>query len=218
MCAWGHRTTEAGRGQPVGGTNFLTSATHEEKIRLLSTQASSHRRKRRLLAIRSRGYSSIAGRREATLRAFGDTADGEQPHASVIYTPVRGPRWAVPLRRIGDGTPARVRGATCDTTPLRRFRASWPKPLGRGNSGWRGDAPHPVPRRMLVIPIQGEVEVTAGDGTTRRFKPGDVVIAEDTWGSGHATRITGDVDSINLFIELLDTVQEQNGSQLSQNS
>ena len=87
-----------------------------------------------------------------------------------------------------------------------------------GHSGWRGDAPHPVPRRMLVIPIQGEVEVTAGDGTTRRFKPGDVVIAEDTWGSGHATRITGDVDSINLFIELLDTVQEQNGSQLSQNS
>jgi hypothetical protein len=75
---------------------------------------------------------------------------------------------------------------------------------------WRGDAPHPTPRRMLVIPIQGEFEVTAGDGSSRRFKPGDVLIAEDTWGSGHSTQVTSDADSIGLFIELLDTVQERN--------
>jgi hypothetical protein len=75
-----------------------------------------------------------------------------------------------------------------------------------GSSGWRGDAPHPVPRRMLVIPIQGEFEVTTGDGTTRRFKSGDVVMAEDTWGSGHSSQITGGAESISLFIELSDAV------------
>jgi hypothetical protein len=74
-----------------------------------------------------------------------------------------------------------------------------------GAPEWKGDAPHPVPRRMLVIPIRGALEVTAGDGTMREFKPGDVVIAEDTWGSGHATRVIGDVDCITLFIELADT-------------
>jgi hypothetical protein len=63
---------------------------------------------------------------------------------------------------------------------------------------------------MLVIPIQGKFEVTAGDGSSRRFKPGDVLIAEDTWGSGHSTQVTSDADSIGLFIELLDTVQERN--------
>ena len=75
--------------------------------------------------------------------------------------------------------------------------------------GWRGDAPHPTPRRMPVIPLQGEFEVTAGDGTKRRFKPGDVMIAEDTWGSGHSTQVISDVDSIGLFIELVDAVQDQ---------
>ena len=74
------------------------------------------------------------------------------------------------------------------------------------NSGWRGDAPHPVPRRMLVVTIQGELKITAGDGTTRKFKPGDVLIAEDTWGSGHSTQVTSDVESINLFIELPATI------------
>jgi hypothetical protein len=87
-----------------------------------------------------------------------------------------------------------------------------------GTSDWRGDAPHPVPRRMLVIPIHGEFDVTAGDGTTRRFKPGDVLIAEDTWGSGHSSQLIGEGESINLFIDLLDSAQEQNWSSVSHKS
>jgi len=62
---------------------------------------------------------------------------------------------------------------------------------------------------MLVIPIQGAFEITAGDGIARQFKPGDVVIAEDTWGSGHATRMIGDIDCITLFIELEDIPPER---------
>jgi hypothetical protein len=74
-----------------------------------------------------------------------------------------------------------------------------------GASDWKGDAPHPVPHRMLVIPIRGEVELTAGDGTARRFTAGDVIVAEDTWGSGHCSRITSAEESLSLFIELSDT-------------
>jgi hypothetical protein len=58
---------------------------------------------------------------------------------------------------------------------------------------------------MLVIPIRGEVEVTAGDGTTRRFSAGDVLVSEDTWGSGHVSRITSAEEGLSLFIELSDT-------------
>lgn len=73
-----------------------------------------------------------------------------------------------------------------------------------GTSDWKGEAAHPVPRRMLVIPILGAFEVTAGDGTTRRFKPGDVLLAEDTWGTGHASRLMKEGPSINLFIDIAD--------------
>jgi hypothetical protein len=39
----------------------------------------------------------------------------------------------------------------------------------------------------------GGLEVTVGDGEVRRFKPGDPVLVEDTFGKGHATRsVDGD--------------------------
>ena len=71
-----------------------------------------------------------------------------------------------------------------------------------GPPDWKGDAPHPVPKRMLIIPVQGAFEVTAGDGVIRQFKPGDVLLAEDTHGTGHASRMVGGIDSIALFIEV----------------
>jgi hypothetical protein len=58
---------------------------------------------------------------------------------------------------------------------------------------------------MLIIPIRGAFEVTTSDGAVRQFKAGDVLVAEDTWGDGHRTRIIGDIDLITLFVELADT-------------
>lgn len=55
---------------------------------------------------------------------------------------------------------------------------------------WKGDAAHPTPRRQILVTIQGEYEVIAGDNTKRRFPVGSVVLVEDTTGSGHSTRIT----------------------------
>ncbi|HTI80368.1 MAG TPA: hypothetical protein VL614_07935 [Acetobacteraceae bacterium] len=67
---------------------------------------------------------------------------------------------------------------------------------------WRGDAPHPVPRRMLTIVLKGFVEITAGDGAVRAFSSGDVILAEDTWGTGHSARVT--TEGFSLFIDISD--------------
>lgn len=50
---------------------------------------------------------------------------------------------------------------------------------------------HPAPRRQFVITLSGMGEIVCGDGTRRRFGPGDVMLAEDTTGQGHITREVG---------------------------
>ena len=50
---------------------------------------------------------------------------------------------------------------------------------------------HPAPRRQYVVTLAGQVEIETGDGTVRRFGPGDVMLAEDTTGHGHMTRVIG---------------------------
>jgi hypothetical protein len=50
---------------------------------------------------------------------------------------------------------------------------------------------HTAPRRQYVITLSGQVEIETGDGTIRRFGPGDVMLADDTTGHGHITRVVG---------------------------
>jgi hypothetical protein len=50
---------------------------------------------------------------------------------------------------------------------------------------------HPAPRRQYIITLAGQVEIETGDGTIKRFGPGDVMLAEDTTGRGHITRVVG---------------------------
>lgn len=59
---------------------------------------------------------------------------------------------------------------------------------------------HPAPRRVFLVPIQGASRVTAGDGTIKEFRPGDVVLMDDTTGKGHITEPIGDVDHIALIV------------------
>ena len=61
---------------------------------------------------------------------------------------------------------------------------------------------HPVPKRQYVITLSGQVEIETGDGTIRRFGPGDVMLAEDTTGRGHITRVVGDQPRLYAFIPL----------------
>jgi hypothetical protein len=58
------------------------------------------------------------------------------------------------------------------------------------SDGWKGDVPHPAPRRMLFVYLSGETEITASDGTVRRFGAGGVLLAEDTRGAGHMSKVT----------------------------
>ncbi len=47
---------------------------------------------------------------------------------------------------------------------------------------------HNAPRRQFVITFSGLGELDCGDGSQRRFGPGDILLAEDTTGQGHITR------------------------------
>ena len=50
---------------------------------------------------------------------------------------------------------------------------------------------HTAPRRQYIFILAGQMEIGIGDGTTRRFGPGDVVLADDRTGQGHTTRSLG---------------------------
>ena len=50
---------------------------------------------------------------------------------------------------------------------------------------------HNPSRRQYLFIIEGGMEVTTGDGATRQFQPGDVLLAEDMTGKGHITKSLG---------------------------
>ena len=61
---------------------------------------------------------------------------------------------------------------------------------------------HPAPRRQYVITLAGQVEIETGEGTVKRFGPGDVMLADDTTGHGHITRVVGNQPRIYVMIPL----------------
>jgi quercetin dioxygenase-like cupin family protein len=50
---------------------------------------------------------------------------------------------------------------------------------------------HTAPQRQYIFILAGQMEIGIDDGTTRRFGPGDVVLADDRTGQGHTTRSLG---------------------------
>jgi quercetin dioxygenase-like cupin family protein len=61
---------------------------------------------------------------------------------------------------------------------------------------------HPAPRRQYVIILAGQLEIGLGDGTLRRFGPGDARLVEDTTGKGHTTRVVGPEPVLTAVIPL----------------
>ena len=61
---------------------------------------------------------------------------------------------------------------------------------------------HPAPRRQWVIILSGELEIGPGDGTLRRFGPGDARLVEDTTGHGHTTRVVGARPCVMAYVPL----------------
>lgn len=59
---------------------------------------------------------------------------------------------------------------------------------------------HPTPAVQLLIILQGDFSITATDGETRRFRPGDVLRLEDTAPCrGHIT-VVGDKPGFTMFV------------------
>jgi len=63
--------------------------------------------------------------------------------------------------------------------------------------GW-----HNAPRRQFVVTLEGELEIEIGNGSTRRFGPGDILLAEDTSGRGHIARTVGNKPRRTMIITL----------------
>lgn len=60
---------------------------------------------------------------------------------------------------------------------------------------------HVAPRRQFVIHLAGTVEIECGDGSKRRFGPGEILLADDTTGQGHISKeISG--PRVQLFAAL----------------
>jgi hypothetical protein len=68
-------------------------------------------------------------------------------------------------------------------------------------AGWVGEW-HPVPSRQVFFYLAGEMDVQVSDTERRRFRAGSVLLAEDTGGRGHKSRVVGTEDVIMAAVHL----------------
>jgi hypothetical protein len=61
---------------------------------------------------------------------------------------------------------------------------------------------HCAPQRQLIVLLDGEIEVEVTSGEKRRFSGGDVLLVEDTTGTGHRTRSLSESPRRSIFIPL----------------
>lgn len=67
--------------------------------------------------------------------------------------------------------------------------------------GWDGGW-HPVPNPQVFFVLSGMLEVELSSGETRRFAAGQMIMATDTTGKGHCTRVVGDEDLVLATVHL----------------
>ena len=53
-------------------------------------------------------------------------------------------------------------------------------------------SPHDAPTRQYVVTLAGTLEFKTAKGATFTIRPGDILLAEDTTGSGHSWCLTDD--------------------------
>jgi hypothetical protein len=70
-------------------------------------------------------------------------------------------------------------------------------------AGWIGER-HTAPRRQFFLQLTGVIETEVNDGRRVRTGPGSITLIEDTEGSGHVTRVIGDVPVTGGFVHLPD--------------
>ena len=63
---------------------------------------------------------------------------------------------------------------------------------------------HPAPRRQFLVSLSGSWEIEASNGARRIFKTGDIMLANDTSGEGHTSRVLGNEPHIFMTVPLAD--------------
>jgi len=66
---------------------------------------------------------------------------------------------------------------------------------------------HTAPVRQLVITLAGELVFSTRGGEEFTLAPGDVLLAEDTAGSGHQWRLTGTDPWRRIYVVLADDAE-----------
>src|SRR5690606_1681854 len=61
---------------------------------------------------------------------------------------------------------------------------------------------HQPPQKQWIVLLDGEILIETGDGETRTFGVGDVLLVEDTHGRGHRTRQLSAGIRRSLFIPI----------------
>jgi hypothetical protein len=61
---------------------------------------------------------------------------------------------------------------------------------------------HRPPRKQWIVLLDGEISIETGDGATRTFRGGDVLLVEDLHGRGHKTRQTSPGKRRSVFIPI----------------
>jgi hypothetical protein len=67
--------------------------------------------------------------------------------------------------------------------------------------GWNGEK-HPTPGRFILFGLAGRMRITPDIGEPRVITAGDVLMMEDTTGSGHFTEVVSDEPFDGVMIQL----------------
>jgi quercetin dioxygenase-like cupin family protein len=70
---------------------------------------------------------------------------------------------------------------------------------GGGSLAW-----HTAPVRQLVVTLSGTLHFVTRDGEKFTLSPGDVLLAEDTVGTGHQWQLQGDDPWRRMYVVLAD--------------
>jgi hypothetical protein len=63
---------------------------------------------------------------------------------------------------------------------------------------------HPAPRRQYLVTMAGSWEIEVSNAVKKIFKAGDVMLADDTTGEGHISRVLGTEPHIFITVPLAD--------------
>jgi quercetin dioxygenase-like cupin family protein len=88
------------------------------------------------------------------------------------------------------------------STAMAATHATVEETAGGGALAW-----HAAPVRQLVVTLSGTLIFTTRDGEEFTLRPGDVLLAEDTAGSGHQWRLEGSDPWRRMYVVLAPDVE-----------